>query len=200
MEHIKDRVIKNEQLLLGNGIRHVLGPGLELDGCTLRLRGKTERSFQLAQATLRDCHIIAETPLRNLGWWCTSRIVRCRFEGDFEGNQFGRWAQDYGEFGWLEDCDFLKADVESVQLFECDLPSIALPPWPYVTLLAPHDNAPRWLERTWPGDTGLLVEGLVDIPAVTSAVLYDGRRWARDFGASEEALRETLRSVEGVRF
>jgi len=196
--HYKDREIAGERLELTKGPLYWLGPNLTLRDCTVIISA-ARRSLTLMSGQFINCTIQVKGELKSLGWG-PMKLVGCRFKGRFGGNDFG-FREDVDErrkLGGIEDCDFSEAHLNGCRFFNCDMSTIRLPRWPCFTIMDPRGHAVEMVRREWPGQVGILVEGLAKNPEGTVAETWHAPTVAEKMDTTVEELRAALERAPGI--
>jgi hypothetical protein len=166
--------------------------GSVLEDCRIVIHGSA-RSFVFAGATFRRCTIVAKRRLSNVRW--TDVILdRCVLRGTCIGNEWGARPEAHmSEWrGGLAECDLRGAKLHLCEFYRCDLRSVALPRWPFFTILDPSENASDWLALPFTGRARIMAEVVVAARPGHVGSTLDGTILARDAGLSIEALRDLL--------
>jgi hypothetical protein len=196
--HFKDREILGERIELTKGPLYWLGPNLTLRDCTVIISA-ARRSLTLMSGQLINCTIQVKGELKTLAW-APMKLTGCRFTGRFGGNDFG-FREDLDErrkLGGIEDCDFSEARLNGCRFFNCDMSTIRLPRWPCFTLMDPREHAAELIRLEWPGQFGILVEGLAKNPEGTVAETWHAPTMAEKTDTTVEELRAALERVPSV--
>ncbi len=196
--HFKDREIVGERVELVKGSLYWLGPNLTLRDCTVIISA-ARRSLTLMSGQLINCTIQAKGELKTLPW-APMKLKGCRFTGRFGGNDFG-FREDLDErrkLGGIEDCDFSEARLNGCRFFNCDMSTIRLPRWPCFTIMDPRGHAAELGRREWPGQVGILVEGLAKNPEGTVAETWHAPAVAEKMDTTVEELRAALERAPGI--
>jgi hypothetical protein len=196
--HFKDREIVGERVELVKGPLYWLGPNLTLRDCTVIISA-ARRSLTLMSGQLINCTIQAKGELKTLPW-APMKLKGCRFTGRFGGNDFG-FREDLDErrkLGCIEDCDFSEARLNGCRFFNCDMSTIRLPLWPCFTIMDPRGHAAELGRREWPGQVGILIEGLAKNPEGTVAETWHAPTMAEKMDTTVEELRAALERAPGI--
>ncbi len=196
--HYKDREIVGERLELTKGPLYWLGPNLKLRDCTVIISA-ARRSVTLMSGQFINCTIQVKGEMKSLGWG-PMKLMGCRFKGRFGGNDFG-FREDVDErrkLGGIEDCDFSEARLNGCRFFNCDMSTIRLPRWPCFTIMDPRGHAVERVRREWPGQVGILIEGLAKNPEGTVAETWHAPTVAEKMDTTVEELRAALERAPGI--
>lgn len=196
--HFKDREIAGERLELTKGPLYWLGPNLTLRDCTVIISA-ARRSLTLMSGQFINCTIQVKGEIKTLAW-APMKLTGCRFTGRFGGNDFG-FREDLDErrkLGGIEDCDFSEASLNGCRFFNCDMSTIRLPRWPCFTIMDPRGHAAELVRREWPGQFGILVEGLAKNPEGTVAETWHAPTVAEKMDTTIEELRAALERAPGI--
>ncbi len=197
--HFENREIEGERLeLTDKKAIYWLGPSVTLRGCTL-VTNISARWLHLVSGSLIDCTIQAKSELKTLPW-ATMKLKGCRFKGRFGGNDFG-FRTDGDERrkpGGIEDCDFSEARLNGCRFFNCDMSTIRLPRWPCFTFTDPREHAVELGRCRWPGQVGIIVEGLAKNPEGTVAETWHAPTVAEKMDTTVEELRAALERAPGI--
>jgi hypothetical protein len=198
----EDRVIENERLdLSAKDANYYLGPNLALQRCTLTLRVPAQR-LHLPGPKFIDCTFEVKRALINLPWY-TAYLKGCRFTGRLKGCDFGHRPDPvlrYRDVGGIEDCDFTSTELDGCRFVGCDVKTLRLPRWPCFTILQPYRRHTELSALTWPGEVCFMIEGFSMYPETTEAVTFSAPALAKDWGATEEALKAVLKKLDGVEY
>ncbi|MCP3166056.1 hypothetical protein [Myxococcus qinghaiensis] len=202
MIQFQNREIQGERLVLNSKTDlYYLGHDLTLRNCTVIIRVPA-RGLVISKVRFIDCVIEVKQELKNFRWNRAS-LKGCRFTGKMTGNDFGRWPFDeeaVQALGGIEDCDFSGARLNACRFLNCDVDTLKLPSWPCFTFLDPTRRRQELLAAPWPGTSRIVAEVLVDSPPETVAATDSAPAVAKRFGTTEEALRDVLQTLDGVRF
>ncbi len=196
--HFKDREIVGERLELTKGPLYWLGPNLTLRDCTVIISA-ARRSLTLMSGQFINCTIQVKGEIKTLAW-APMKLVGCRFKGRFGGNDFG-FREDLDErrtLGGIEVCDFSEALLNGCRFFNCDMSTMRLPLWPCFSIMDPREHAVDLVRREWPGQVGVLIEGLAKNPEGTVAETWHAPTVAKKSDTTVEELRAALERVPWV--
>jgi hypothetical protein len=197
--HFENREIEGERLeLTDKKAIYWLGPSVTLRGCTL-VTNISARWLHLVSGSMIDCTIQAKSELKTLPW-ASMKLKGCRFTGRFGGNDFG-FRTDGDETrkrGGIEDCDFSEARLNGCRFFNCDMSTIRLPLWPCFSFMDPLGHAAELVRWEWPGQFGIVVEGLAKNPAGTVAESWHAPTVAEKMDTTVEGLRAALERAPWV--
>ncbi|WNG61276.1 hypothetical protein F0U59_46125 [Archangium gephyra] len=196
--HFKDRELVGERVELVKGPLYWLGPNLTLRDCTVIISA-ARRSLTLMSGQLINCTIQAKGELKTLPW-APMKLKGCRFIGRFGGNDFGfrENLDERRKLGGIEDCDFSEALLNGCRFFNCDMSTIRLPRWPCFTIMDPRGHAAELGRSEWPGQVGILVEGLAKNPEGTVAETWHAPTVAEKMDTTVEELRAALERAPGI--
>jgi len=197
--HFENREIEGERLeLTDKQAIYWLGPSVTLRCCTL-VTNISARWLHLVSGSLVDCTIQAKSELKTLPW-ATMKLKGCRFKGRFGGNDFGfrTDGDEMRKLGGIEDCDFSEARLNGCRFFNCDMSTIRLPLWPCFSFMDPLGHAAELVRREWPGQFGIVVEGLAKNPAGTVAESWHAPTVAEKMDTTVEGLRAALEGAPWV--
>ncbi|HEX8437797.1 hypothetical protein [Archangium sp.] len=196
--HHEKREVIGERLELTKGPIYWLGPDLTLRDCTLVISA-AGRSLVPMSGQFINCTIQAKGELKTVRWAPIS-FSRCQFKGRFTGNDFGFRADlfDREKAGGLEECDFSEARLNGCRFFNCDMKTIRLPLWPCFSFLEPLGHAAELGRREWPGQFGIIIEGLAKNPAGTVAETWHAPTVAEKMDTTVEELRAALEAAPGI--
>ncbi|WP_434390102.1 hypothetical protein [Melittangium boletus] len=197
--HYENRELEGDRLELTDKTAiYWLGPNVTLRGCTLIL-GVSARWLHLVSGKLINCTLQAKGELKTLPW-TSMELKGCSFKGRFSGNDFGLRVDgdDTRTHGGIEDCDFSEARLNGCRFFNCDMRTLHLPRWPCFTFMDPIGRAEELARREWPGQVGLLVEGLAKNPEGTVAETWHAPTMAEKMDTTVEALRVALERAPGI--
>lgn len=190
---LSERVISGEIIEIGREAT-VLGPGLLLSGCHLRL-ATSARALTIAPIRVERCTIEAIRPLTNARWG-NAWIEASRFRGTFTGCDFGTWPEHYDPGGGIKDCDLGGATLDGCRFFGDDVASLQLPAWPCFVIEAPKATSARLAGLSWPAKLRHWVAGLEWAPDEARALVEYAPRILERFGGTETELREALIAAE----
>jgi hypothetical protein len=196
MNSLQQKVIVDTELVLSDQVHNYLGPDLVLQRCRVLLRTNS-KALTVTEVQFIDCQIEATRKLSNFQMWCSAVIKGCKFSGKFVGNDFGNWHEQHAK-GSIANCDFSNAVLDGCRFMDCEIDSIKLPKWPCAAILYPQKQSGRVVSVDWPGKLRLWAQDLVNQPNVTAALVEYAPTLARQFGCTEEELREALRRLENV--
>jgi hypothetical protein len=196
--HHEKREIVGERLELKKGPIYWLGPDLTLRDSAVIISA-AGRSLVPMSGQFINCTIQARGELKTVRWAPIS-LKGCRFKGRFTGNDFG-FRKDLDErrtLGGIEDCDFSEARLNGCRFFNCDMRTIRLPRWPCFTFVDPLGHAAELGRREWPGQFGIIVEGLAKNPVGTVAESWHAPTVAEKMDTTVEDLRVALETAPGI--
>ncbi|MFE8596590.1 pentapeptide repeat-containing protein [Archangium violaceum] len=196
--HHEKREIIGERFELTKGPIYWLGPDLILRDCTVVISA-AGRSLVPMSGQFINCTIQAKGLLKGVAW-APMKLKGCRFKGGFSGNDFGFRADlfDRERAGGVEDCDFSEARLNGCRFFNCDMTTIRLPRWPCFTIMDPRGHAAELCRREWPGQVGILFEGLAKNPEGTVAETWHAPTMAEKMDTTVEELRAALETAPGI--
>jgi hypothetical protein len=196
--HHEKREVIGERFELTKGPIYWLGPDLTLRDCTVVISA-TGRSLVPMSGQFINCTIQAKGLLKGVVW-APMKLKGCRFKGRFGGNDFGFRADlfDREKAGGIEDCDFSEAHLNGCRFFNCDMSTIRLPLWPCFSFMEPLGHAAELVHREWPGQFGIIVEGLAKNPVGTVAESWHAPTVAEKMDTTVEELRAALEGVPWV--
>jgi hypothetical protein len=199
MLQFSDHELVNEQLVLDSKTElYYLGHDLTLRQCTLVLKVPA-RALVITRTRLIDCTIQVQQELKNFRWY-KNFLKGCRFTGRLSGNDFGLNPDPPPE-GGIEDCDFSAAQLDGCRFLACDTTTLRFPTWPCFTLLDPVRRARELGAAPWPGRIGRVVmSGFEEIPSTTMAVTYSAPALAKRYDTTPEAIKATLKGLDGVMY
>ena len=196
--HHEKREIVGERFELTKGPIYWLGPDLTLRDCTVIISA-AGRSLVPMSGQFINCTIQAKGQLKGVAW-APMRLKGCHFNGGFSGNDFGFRSDlfDREKTGGIEDCDFSEARLNGCRFFNCDMSTIRLPFWPCFSFMDPLGHAAELVRREWPGQFGIVVEGLAKNPAGTVAESWHAPTVAEKMDTTVEELRAALVTAPGI--
>lgn len=212
---IQNRTVRDQNLSLGPGARHAIGPDATLERCRLEIGpGVGSKTLGIIAPTdFLDCQVVVRKRLVNLQAWWEAKLIRCAFEGWYRGNDFGHWrsAPDYKPdpamtaaglddrehdvYGDVVDCDFTGAILDGCRFVNVDMSRVKLPGWPHVTFFEPHRFARLLPKAMIPPTLKLFFEQVAqEDPQVSAVVEYvDVPIEKGEF--SEPELRTVLKNI-----
>lgn len=191
--HLEGKTISGDTILIRKKQATVLGPGLLLTRCHIRLETDT-RALTLAGVRFSDCVIEAKKELKNFRW-CSAFLEKSRFLGTFVGCDFGGWPEHYGSDGGIEECDFSESILDGCRFFGGSVDSVKLPPWPCFAIESPKAAAERMKALEWPERLQFWAEGLDWAPEEAKILVEFAPKLIERFGGTEALLRKSLREV-----
>jgi hypothetical protein len=196
--HHEKREVIGERFELTKGPIFWLGPDLTLRDCSVVI-STSGRSLVPMSGQFINCTIQAKGELKTVRWAPIS-FSGCRFKGRFTGNDFGFRADlfDKEKAGGIEECDFSAARLNGCRFFNCDMKTIRLPLWPCFSFLEPLRHAAELGRREWPGQFGIIIEGLAKNPAGTVAETWHAPTVAEKMDTTVEELRAALEAASGI--
>jgi hypothetical protein len=196
--HYENREIEGERLELPKGAIYWLGANLTLRRCSLSI-SVGSRWLHLLSGYLIDCTIQAKAELKNARW-TRMNFKGCQFKGRFSGNDFGFREESYDPWriGGIGNCDFSEARLNGCRFFNCDMSTIRLPRWPCFTFLDARGHAAELVGRAWPGQVGIIIEGLAKNPEGTVAETWHAPTVAKNMDTTVEELRVALKTAPGI--
>jgi hypothetical protein len=200
LSKLRDTTIENETILVsdkGDDAYTVLGPNLELRGCTIVMR-ISGRVLTLAAPRLIDCTVEAKRALHHVPW-CNASIEDCRFSGTYVSNDFGHWPRFYDPAGGLDRADFSAATLNGSRFVNVDTEGVTFPPWPCFTILQPAENAAAFRAVDWPYAWGRLAKAYTDEAPEVTAVTALASYWVKKRGGTQDELRAILEPLDFVR-
>ncbi|TWT94620.1 hypothetical protein [Stieleria varia] len=173
----------------------VIGKHAVLRGCTIDCRVPA-RAVSFDGARLEDCRVIAKKTLKGFSWLRT-RLIDTTFEGNFTENEFGHLESE-GPNGHIEACSFASANVDGCQFFGCDVDSLVLPGWPYLTIKNPFHEADAMASLATMSDLRVICKSFRYCDSNAVAMVNSASTLESEFGIPIEDLKTFFRQFDHV--
>lgn len=181
-----------EEIELARNEVHHIGPGTQLEKCTVRVRCEG-RNLVIQESTFVACRIVADRlqdcPLTDVVF------EDCIFEGTFQECDFGPNETGFEGNGRLGHCDFTRAVLDTCQFYNTDLAELALNADRAVVIGNPSTHE-SLLDARWPGRIRFLMEGIAESSNEVSFVVLDLPSLEVEYAIAGETVRQLLASVE----
>ncbi|ROQ28855.1 pentapeptide repeat-containing protein [Gallaecimonas pentaromativorans] len=182
-------------LTLNDPDHNVLGPNLYIESCQLYSHASTS-SLVIAGVTMTDCTFEQIEPLLNFHFE-NAHLINTSFIGTYDGCDFGDW--DSNKRSSIKDCDFTEAKVNNSRFINCDMASIKLPSWPIFSIINPCNAHEYVIGQDWPGDLGIDLDVITDMPAECSAIIMNAEKLASDNELSITDIYYILSNIPGFK-
>lgn len=193
--HLNNRIISGETIDINKKEATILGSGLVLSGCVLRLRTDA-RAFTIAECRIEKCSIEAKAKIKNVRW-CNAWIEQCTLRGIFTGCDFGTWAPAFDKKGGIKDCDLTEAILDGCRFLGDHTDTLKLPEWPCFAIKAPKQASEKLKMLKWPGNLHLWFSNLDWNPDEVKLLVLWAPSIIKQFGGTESELKKILES-EGI--
>lgn len=195
--HLEKKTLENSAIVLTDEVHNYLGHELVLNNCDLTLR-LTSRALTIVDVRFVNCRIRTTKRLVGFQMWCGAVITGCKFTGQYRGNDFGNWPDQHHR-GAIENSDFSDAILDGCRFFGCNIDSLKFPKWPCFVISHPHSRKTDFQSFSWPKTLQVWAEVMTQSPDNVSATVDFAPRLAKQFGSTEDELRESLIKFGGVR-
>lgn len=192
---IDNQKLADTALTLNDPEHNVLGPNLYLESCQLHSHASTS-SLVIAGVMMTDCTFKQLEPLVDFHFE-NAHLINTRFIGTYDGCDFGDW--DSNKRSSIKDCDFTEAKVNNSRFINCDMASIKLPSWPTFSIINPCNAHEYVIGHDWPGDLGIDLDVITDIPEECSAIVMDAEKLASDNELSITDIYYILSNIPGFK-